>query len=86
MNSNTQQAPAAVTSIQVELPYQADTQSVYQQVCQPHGRHVLLDSADIGTKQALKSLLLIDAALELKCNGPYLIDCYNTHNRSKCKQ
>ena len=69
MNSNTQQAPAAVTSIQVELPYQADTQSVYQQVCQPHGRHVLLDSADIGTKQALKSLLLIDAALELKCSG-----------------
>ncbi|MGM0524796.1 MAG: anthranilate synthase component 1 [Pseudomonadota bacterium] len=56
-------------SLKVEIPYQPDTLSVYQALCQDAGHHLLLDSADIGTKRAVKSLLLVDAAVKLTCEG-----------------
>jgi len=55
-------------TLRVSLPYQAEPLQVYQNTCQTNGAHLLLDSADIGTKQQVKSLLLIDAALQLTCN------------------
>jgi len=55
-------------TLRVSLPYQAEPLQVYQNTCQTNGANLLLDSADIGTKQQVKSLLLIDAALQLTCN------------------
>lgn len=55
--------------LKVEIPYQPDTLAVYRSICRPQGHHLLLDSADIGTKRAVKSLLLVDAALKLTCEG-----------------
>lgn len=55
--------------LKVEIPYQPDTLSVYRSLCQTQGHHLLLDSADIGTKRAVKSLLLVDAAVKLTCEG-----------------
>ena len=56
-------------SLRVSLPYQAEPLQVFQNTCSTQGEHLLLDSADIGTKQQVKSLLLIDAALRITCNN-----------------
>jgi anthranilate synthase component 1 len=61
--------PGAITSMQIELPYQADTLALYQRLCQHHPHNLLLDSAEIQSRQHLKSLLLVDAALQLRCQG-----------------
>jgi anthranilate synthase component 1 len=55
-------------TLRVSLPYQAEPLKVFQNTCSTQGEHLLLDSADIGTKQQVKSLLLIDAALRITCN------------------
>lgn len=62
-----------IESINVQIPYQADTDSVFRALCAVDGRHLLLDSADIGTKRAVKSLLLIDSALTLTCRGQQVV-------------
>lgn len=56
-------------TLKVAIPYQPDTLGVFRQLCEPNGHHLLLDSADIGTKSALKSLLLVDAAIKVTCRG-----------------
>lgn len=61
--------PGAITSLQIELPYQADTLALYQRLCQHHAHNLLLDSAEIQSRQHLKSLLMVDAALQLRCQG-----------------
>lgn len=74
-----------IESLRVEIPYQADTDSVYRALCNTssttdRGRHLLLDSADIGTKRAVKSLLLVDAALTLTCRGQQVTIEANSEN------
>lgn len=69
MTNLTTEQNGHLETLRVSLPYQADPLAVYQNTCRTDGQHVLLDSADIGTKQQVKSLLLIDAALQLTCNG-----------------
>lgn len=74
-----------IESLRVEIPYQADTDSVYRALCSANpsaerGRHLLLDSADIGTKRAVKSLLLVDAALTLTCRGQQVTVEANSEN------
>lgn len=59
----------AITSMQIKLPYQADTLALYQRLCQHHCHNLLLDSAEIQSRQHLKSLLMVDAALQLRCQG-----------------
>lgn len=82
---NNEQIEGQVDSLRVDLPYQADTDRVYQTLCSNDdgagtGRHLLLDSADIGTKRALKSLLLIDTALTLTCRGQRVMVEANSDN------
>jgi anthranilate synthase component 1 len=82
---NNEQIEGQVDSLRVDLPYQADTDRVYQALCSNDdgagtGRHLLLDSADIGTKRALKSLLLIDTALTLTCRGQRVMVEANSDN------
>lgn len=68
MDNLTTEQDGNLETLRVSLPYQAEPLQVYQNTCQTNGAHLLLDSADIGTKQQVKSLLLIDAALQLTCN------------------
>ena len=68
MDNLTTEQDGNLETLRVSLPYQAEPLQVYQNTCQTNGAHLLLDSADIGTKQQVKSLLLIDAALQLTSN------------------
>lgn len=54
-----------VESIMVDAPYIANPLDAYQTLAKAHS--ILLESAEIDSKDNLKSLLLIDAALRIKC-------------------
>ena len=54
-----------VESIVVEAPYIANPLDAYHTLANKHS--ILLESAEIGSKDNLKSLLLIDAALRIEC-------------------
>ncbi|WP_286822910.1 MULTISPECIES: anthranilate synthase component 1 [unclassified Idiomarina] len=68
MKNLTTEQNGNLETLRVSLPYQAEPLKVFQNTCSTQGEHLLLDSADIGTKQQVKSLLLIDAALRITCN------------------
>lgn len=58
-----------VESIVVEAEYVADPLLAYQQLCAGRAHNLLLESAEIDSKDNLKSLLLADAALKIICQG-----------------
>ncbi|MCH8493975.1 MAG: anthranilate synthase component 1 [Idiomarina sp.] len=53
--------------ISVAAQYQADPVAVLQRLSASEGEHILLESAEIDSRQNLKSLLMIDASLKLVC-------------------
>ena len=57
----------AVTSQPV--PYHADTTAIFNTLCQQNSNSLLLDSAEIGSKNSLQSLILINAAVKIICLG-----------------
>ena len=57
----------AVTSQPV--PYHADTTAIFNTLCQQNSNSLLLDSAEIGSKNSLQSLILINAAVKITCLG-----------------
>ena len=57
--------PGKVESIMVELAYIANPLNAYKTLANKHS--ILLESAEIDSKNDLKSLLLIDAALRIEC-------------------
>ncbi len=59
--------PGKVESIVVEASYITNPLDAYKQLASEHS--ILLESAEIDSKDNLKSLLLIDAALKIQCNG-----------------
>ncbi|WP_306523367.1 anthranilate synthase component 1 [Rheinheimera sp.] len=64
----TQQA-GQVASISQTVPYQADPLACYQHLAGQSRYSLLLESAEIDSKDNLKSLMLLDAALRIECNG-----------------
>ncbi|MBU1438829.1 MAG: anthranilate synthase component 1 [Gammaproteobacteria bacterium] len=56
-----------VASISQTVPYQADPLACYQQLAADSPYSLLLESAEIDSKDNLKSLMLIDAALRIEC-------------------
>lgn len=64
----TQQA-GQVASISQTVPYQADPLACYQHLAAQSRDSLLLESAEIDSKDNLKSLMLLDAALRIECNG-----------------
>ncbi|NCP64343.1 MAG: anthranilate synthase component 1 [Paraglaciecola sp.] len=58
-----------VETLVVQAPYVADPLHAYQYLCQDRAHNLLLESAEIDSKDNLKSLLLVDAALKLECWG-----------------
>jgi len=59
--------PGKVESIMLEAGYIANPLHAYSKLANKHS--ILLESAEIDSKDNLKSLLLIDAALRIKCSG-----------------
>jgi len=60
---------ATVCTLTDNANYQSDPLSVYQLLCHNKENNLLLESAEIDQKHLLKSLLLVDAALKIVCNG-----------------
>ncbi|MCF2949952.1 anthranilate synthase component 1 [Paraglaciecola aquimarina] len=58
-----------VESLIVSAEYIADPLHAYQYLCQQSTNNLLLESAEIDSKDNLKSLLLVDAAVKLECHG-----------------
>ncbi|MAA96196.1 MAG: anthranilate synthase component I, partial [Rheinheimera sp.] len=58
-----------VASITMPVPYQADALASFASLSADSNGAVLLESAEIDSKDNLKSLMLIDAALRIECNG-----------------
>ncbi|MDU5725612.1 MAG: anthranilate synthase component I [Haemophilus parainfluenzae] len=57
----------AVTSQPV--PYHANTTAIFNTLCKQNSNSLLLDSAEIGNKNSLQSLILINAAVKITCLG-----------------
>ena len=60
-----QNAPFIAVTTQ-PVPYFSDTTAIFNTLCQ-HKNTLLLDSAEIGSKNSLKSLILVNAALKITC-------------------
>jgi anthranilate synthase component 1 len=58
-----------VNTLSYAANYQADPLALYQRLCDKKNNNLLLESAEIDKKHQLKSLLLVDAALKIVCNG-----------------
>ena len=61
--------PGEVASIALPVPYQSDALAAYASLCQADRCSLLLESAEIDSKNSVNSLMLIDAALRIECNG-----------------
>ncbi|ALS98756.1 anthranilate synthase component 1 [Lacimicrobium alkaliphilum] len=61
--------PGKVETLIHQSTYQADPLDLYQRLCHNKANSLLLESAEIDSKDNLKSLILVDAALRLECRG-----------------
>lgn len=58
-----------VASFQIALPYLENPLQSFTKLCHLRQSCLLLESAEIDSKDNLKSLMLIDAALRIECHG-----------------
>lgn len=61
--------PGKVETLLHQGPYIADPLNAFQHLCAGKTNNLLLESAEIESKDNLKSLLLLDAALKIVCMG-----------------
>jgi anthranilate synthase component 1 len=75
--------PGIAETLIKQAPYVADPLDIYQRLCTDKANTLLLESAEIDSKDDLKSLILIDAAIKLVCNG-HQVDIFalNTNGES----
>ena len=59
--------------LSLDVPYVADPTELYYSVCGNRPHNLLLESAEIDSKQDLKSLMLIDAAVRIVCRGKQVL-------------
>lgn len=59
----------ALTLLTQEGPYRENPGALFHQVCGARPATLLLESADIDSKDDLKSLLLVDSALRITAMG-----------------
>jgi len=64
--------PGVAETLVKSGPYIGDPLSAYQQLCNSRKNTLLLESAEIDSKDNLKSLILLDAAVKLVCNGHHV--------------
>ena len=61
-----------VETLIIAADYVADPLLAFQYLCQGRSNNLLLESAEIDSKDDLKSLLLVDAAIKLECHGQHV--------------
>jgi len=61
--------PGHVLPVTVATAYQSDPTGLLKSLAGENGEHVLLESADIDSREGLKSLFLVDASLRITCNS-----------------
>src|SRR5690554_4546415 len=61
--------PGSVVPVVLSTPYYHDPLATFASLRQQQGEHLLLESAEIDSRENLKSLMLIDASLRLVCRG-----------------
>lgn len=61
--------PGKVATIESHCDYIADPLNTFVHLCGNGQNNLLLESAEIDSKHDLKSLIMVDAALKLVCNG-----------------
>ncbi|WP_158970648.1 anthranilate synthase component 1 [Paraglaciecola sp. L3A3] len=71
-----------VETLIVSADYVADPLHAYQYLCQQSSNNLLLESAEIESKDNLKSLLLVDAAVKLECIG-HQVTCRALSNNGR---
>ncbi|WP_206483925.1 anthranilate synthase component 1 [Thalassotalea sp. G2M2-11] len=59
----------SVSTLSSKARYQADPLTLFKKLCGDRQNNLLLESAEIDKKHQLKSLLLIDAAVKIVCQG-----------------
>ncbi|PSV43370.1 anthranilate synthase component 1 [Photobacterium indicum] len=55
--------------LSLDVPYVADPTELYYSVCGNRPHNLLLESAEVDSKQDLQSLMLVDAAVRIVCRG-----------------
>jgi anthranilate synthase component 1 len=60
--------PGKIATIQSDCEYIADPLSTFMKICSDSENNLLLESAEIDSKNDLKSLIMADAAVKLVCN------------------
>ncbi|MDG1753013.1 MAG: anthranilate synthase component 1 [Thalassotalea sp.] len=68
-NPNAQSEIGSVNTLSSKASYQSDPLTLFKKLCGNKSNNILLESAEIDKKHQLKSLLLIDAAVKIVCNG-----------------
>ncbi|MDH3003576.1 anthranilate synthase component 1 [Pasteurella multocida] len=71
---------AFIHTLTQSLPYYADPTHVFAALCQDKTNTLLLESAEIHSKNSLKSLLVIQPALKITCHGLRVTFCAKTQN------
>ncbi|UAA37346.1 anthranilate synthase component 1 [Paraneptunicella aestuarii] len=62
-------APGKVESIRLTCDYIDDPLAAYQRLCHQKPNSLLLESAEIESKDGINSMILVDAAVKLICEG-----------------
>lgn len=91
-------ATGSVVPVVLSTPYHFDPLATFASLRKPQGEHLLLESAEIDSRENLKSLMLIDASLRLVCtdniiqisplsdNGQVIIDWLTTQLPAEIEQ
>lgn len=62
----------SVNTLSSKARYQSDPLTLFKKLCGNKSNNILLESAEIDKKHQLKSLLLVDAAVKIVCNGNHV--------------
>ncbi|MBY6063277.1 anthranilate synthase component 1 [Pseudidiomarina sediminum] len=68
-----EQQPGYYHSLHMQLPYSEATQQLFASLCGDKPHTLLLDSAEIQSRQHMKSLIMTQAALQLTCQGQRVV-------------
>jgi len=69
MNTFSSIPPGKINVLSLDVDYIHDPTAFYAHICAKSEHSLLLDSAEINSKEDLKSIMLIDAALRIECMG-----------------
>ena len=60
---------AFIQTFTQNVPYHSDPTAIFATLCENKPNTLLLESAEISSKNSLKSLLLVNAAMKISCLG-----------------